>query len=951
MKNLLSVSVIATVIFCFAACEEPVSAPLEYGNVRISFANDAGRTIYPSKIFDNYVYTFTRQSGSPQVMSPRDGVFALEIGSWNVRVDACVGAAVAATGAADFSLDAHEGKTVSIILQAQETTGYGTFKYHIQYPAGTTVEVFTLTKLPEMTTVLLNPVAGATAITGTVGNVPAGMYQLDMRFANGELKAGTIEIVHIYALLTTEYGTTQSPIVFEEKDFSNPIPITNAEIIITAPVKSVVPDTAADGIGHFSIGAVSWSPNDNPFLGGKVYTAAVTLTANSGYTFAKLSTVTVNGQSAAIANNTGDAVTLSYTFPETDTRTVTGIAIKTQPTKLTYTHGDQLDLTGLAVTLTHDDGTTEDIAAAAFSVKNITANPAPGNHLVYLEHNDRPVTIDYGYLTPITTVNLTVNPKVITFTINSISARTYTGSAQTPAVTVRDGTTALTPTTDYTVAYTNNTNAGTATVTITGVGNYAGSSGSTTFTINPKVMTFTVDSISARTYTGSAQTPAVTVRDGTTTLTQTTHYTAAYANNTNVGTATVTITGVGNYAGSTGSVTFTINKAAGAAVNVPVLNTRTHNSITINAVTAPSTGQSIEYGISTSNNANNAAWQSTLNFSGLTQNTTYYIFARAVGNNNYQTGAASGSLTVTTLQTGSAKIEYYWVDQHGSLVTTSDGVTNIDPGETLAITAQGDGYIVRQWYLNGVNTGQNGNTYNFSSMADGKHTVGLFVEKDGKLYNTNIIIVVAPYTVTFNANSATSGTAPSAMTANAGSSIILPGRGSLARTGYTFGGWNTNSSGTGTNYNTGASYIVNNSTTLYAKWVPNTRTVYIRMWDSGSDGWNTSAALRINVNGTNRAINASVSATAADNTPSGQRSTDIYIFNVATGDVVQIYWLNGGQYDKECAFAVYYSDDPPNPMFDPSWGTTGGKVLVSKRYNNPSAAVGNGTLMGSFTVQ
>ena len=50
----------------------------------------------------------------------------------------------------------------------------------------------------------------------------------------------------------------------------------------------------------------------------------------------------------------------------------------------------------------------------------------------------------------------------------------YDGSAKTPAVTVKDGETALVENTDYTLAYANNTEAGTATVTVTGMGNYTG---------------------------------------------------------------------------------------------------------------------------------------------------------------------------------------------------------------------------------------------------------------------------------------------------------------------------------------------------------------------------------------------------------------------------------------------------------------------------------------------
>jgi len=267
-----------------------------------------------------------------------------------------------------------------------------------------------------------------------------------------------------------------------------PSVINTAAIVVIAPVKSATPSTTADGTGNFTIGTVSWlPPGTNSFLGNTVYTALVTLTAKSGYTFTGLTSATINGQNATVSNNTGSTVTLSHIFPATNTKTVTSIAIKTQPTKLTYTHGDTLDLTGLAVTLIHDDTTTEDVVAADFADKNITADPSAGNSLVYITHNGQPVKIEYGSLT-CETNNLTVNP--ITFTVDTIPAQTYTGSSIQPTVTVKDGTTTLTLTTDYNVSYTNNINVGTANVTITGVGNYAGSSGSSTFIINPIVIIF-----------------------------------------------------------------------------------------------------------------------------------------------------------------------------------------------------------------------------------------------------------------------------------------------------------------------------------------------------------------------------------------------------------------------------------------------------------------------------
>ena len=74
------------------------------------------------------------------------------------------------------------------------------------------------------------------------------------------------------------------------------------------------------------------------------------------------------------------------------------------------------------------------------------------------------------------------------------------------------------------------------------------------------------------------------------------------------------------------------------------------------------------------------------------------------------------------------------------------------------------------------------------------------------------------YTVTFNVNEATGGSVTTAMTVNAGSSITLPDGSGLTRTGYHFGGWNTNASGTGTNYDAGSSYKPTGNVTLYAKW-------------------------------------------------------------------------------------------------------------------------------------
>ena len=93
------------------------------------------------------------------------------------------------------------------------------------------------------------------------------------------------------------------------------------------------------------------------------------------------------------------------------------------------------------------------------------------------------------------------------------------------------------------------------------------------------------------------------------------------------------------------------------------------------------------------------------------------------------------------------------------------------------------------------------------------------------------------YTITYYSNGATSGTVPASGSFTAGGSAysIADNTGSLARTGYTFSGWDTSTAGNGTSYAVNASYSANANINLYAKWVPVARTVtYAGTISSGS---------------------------------------------------------------------------------------------------------------------
>ena len=82
--------------------------------------------------------------------------------------------------------------------------------------------------------------------------------------------------------------------------------------------------------------------------------------------------------------------------------------------------------------------------------------------------------------------------------------------------------------------------------------------------------------------------------------------------------------------------------------------------------------------------------------------------------------------------------------------------------------------------------------------------------------------VAAPssFSVTYNANGATSGSVPTdANTYASGASVIVLGNtGNLAKVGYTFDGWNTAADGSGTDRAVGSTFSITAGTTLYAKW-------------------------------------------------------------------------------------------------------------------------------------
>ena len=164
------------------------------------------------------------------------------------------------------------------------------------------------------------------------------------------------------------------------------------------------------------------------------------------------------------------------------------------------------------------------------------------------------------------------------FTVSDIPSQVYTGNELQPQITVMDGGTLLTEGTDYVVtckqvmsraAAASMMDAGTYTLVVSGTGAYGGSV-EKAFVIEPKKTIFAVtEDASSAVYDGQNKRPTVTVKDGDTVLEEGIDYEItvsvdgkeyADAEFVAAGVYEMTITGIGNYEGSTGKASFTISE-------------------------------------------------------------------------------------------------------------------------------------------------------------------------------------------------------------------------------------------------------------------------------------------------------------------------------------------------------------------------------------------------------
>ena len=276
-----------------------------------------------------------------------------------------------------------------------------------------------------------------------------------------------------------------------------------------------------------------------------------------------------------------------------------------------------------------------------FAWKNGTVKPIAGGYRA--EWTFTPDAPEYAAATGIVTVK--VNRKDITGAVITLKSDSvvYDGIEKSPELesVVLDGVTLVNGQDyDYVYVYAHGTDVGQYGLTVVGYNNYEGEA-TVYFSITPRTVTAPTVTVSGApfVYTGSAIMPEVTVTDDLGHVIDPKEYSVSYKDNTNAGTATITVTDNdgGNYTVS-GTTTFEIDKAMQtvAAGNVSGVYGETDKAVAVTAAIGDVTFASSDENVVTVDAAGALAFH---------KSGTAEITVRAAGDANYY--GAQTKITVT----------------------------------------------------------------------------------------------------------------------------------------------------------------------------------------------------------------------------------------------------------------------------------------------------------------
>ena len=297
-------------------------------------------------------------------------------------------------------------------------------------------------------------------------------------------------------------------------------------VAITKPVKGDTPETTITGTNY--TGSITWDPAiaaGGKFAANTEYTAAVELTANTGYQFASDVNPTVAGATevtGVTVKDSGSKLEFKATFPKTNDKEAPVCAA---PTDVTATFGSALS----TITLTNPTGNTAgkwywmDNTQKVGSVKD---NPHT--------YKAKFVPNDTANFSTVENISVTVNATKVALGAGSPIMipieEYYTGSAIEPTPTIKTDNygDALVLNQDYKITkYEDNTNVGTGRIYIEPLtnGNYSFTAGSYKFTIKAGTSSISITGDPSKTYDGNVVTDPAVSQSGSTGAVTYTYYT------------------------------------------------------------------------------------------------------------------------------------------------------------------------------------------------------------------------------------------------------------------------------------------------------------------------------------------------------------------------------------------------------------------------------------------
>ena len=141
------------------------------------------------------------------------------------------------------------------------------------------------------------------------------------------------------------------------------------------------------------------------------------ITPGEDYTYTYTNPTTVNNFTISTSSKRAYVGSVSFTIQSSTTKTLSSIAVKTAPTKITYTAGETFDPTGLVIEATYSDASKENITYSSSNSSQFTFSPSTNTALATTNTS---VTITYGgkSCSQAITVNAAATPTVSSVSVS-----------------------------------------------------------------------------------------------------------------------------------------------------------------------------------------------------------------------------------------------------------------------------------------------------------------------------------------------------------------------------------------------------------------------------------------------------------------------------------------------------------------------------------------------------